>query len=478
MITRFFGSSVRRKLMLIMAIAILSALFVNGVALLVYDLDRYNASWIADLQSQAEVVGRASIPALKFDDPRAADGNLRLLSIGPNILAAAIYDAEGHRFADFRAGPSDVDIPTQPAFTGHRISGSRIVLFQPITENGRMIGTIFLAARYQLADRIIGYLAISGSVTLLSLVTALLLSLWFQRSFTEPIISIAEVARRIMATRDYSLRAPATTADEVGYLAGSFNSMLEEVTRGSEALKQADRRKDEFLATLAHELRNPLSPLRNGLDILRMMRNSEQAGAAHAIERAEAMMDRQIQQISRLVDDLLDVSRITTGKVLLKRERTELAPLVRGALDTVAELVRLREHNLAVTMPTERVELDADPARLAQVLINLLNNAAKYTKQGGQIELNLATVGHDLIITVSDNGIGLTPEAQRYIFEMFRQVDTSLEREQAGLGVGLTLTQTLVQLHGGTIEIFSEGLERGTRFTVRLPIVIIAEPNP
>lgn len=472
MIQRLVGQSVRRKLMVIIGVAILFALFVNGVALLIYDVNRYSEFWLSDLQSQAEVVGRASIPAIEFDDPHAAASNLALLSIRPTILAAGLYDGDGRRFAEFHAPNVDEPVPGRAAPVSHWVSGSKINLFQPISDRGRVVGTVFIVARYQLSDRVTGYLAISGLVTLLSLIAALLLSLWFQRFFTQPIILIAEVARRIRATRDYDLRARVTTDDEVGYLAGSINAMLEEVTRSSDALRLADRRKDEFLATLAHELRNPLAPLRNGLDILRLMRDRPTPGAQQAIERAEAMMDRQILQISRLVDDLLDVSRISTGKLLLKRETVELKSVVATALETVDALFKMRQHELTVDLPNEPVFVNADPTRLSQVMINLLNNAAKYTAPRGEIRLRAAVAGHELSIDVSDNGVGLDGEAMQRIFDMFHQVDASLDREQAGLGVGLTLARSLVELHGGTISAESAGAGLGSTFQVRLPIVV------
>ncbi len=471
MIQRFVGRSVRRKLMMIIGAAIFFALFVNGLALLIYDVDSYSASWLNDLQSQAEVVGRASIPAIEFDDPHAAASNLQLLSIRPTILAAAIYDGSGQRFAEFQLTNVVETIPSRAGPASHWISGSKINLFQPIVDRGRVIGTVFIRARYQLSDRITGYLAISGLVTLLSLVAALLLSLWFQRLFTAPIISIAEIARRIRATRNFHLRAEATTEDEVGYLATSFNAMLEEVTRAADQLQLADRRKDEFLATLAHELRNPLAPLRNGLDIMRVTRERQVPGAALAIERAEAMMDRQIRQISRLVDDLLDVSRISTGKLLLKCELVELAPVIATALETVDALFESRHHELVCHLPDDPVYVNADPTRLSQIIINLLNNAAKYTAPGGRAVLRVSVAGDELSIEVTDNGVGLDQVGLEKIFDMFHQVDASLERETAGLGVGLTLTRTLVELHQGTIRAQSEGLGHGSRFEVVMPIV-------
>jgi signal transduction histidine kinase len=179
-----------------------------------------------------------------------------------------------------------------------------------------------------------------------------------------------------------------------------------------------------------------------------------------------------VRHLVRLVDDLLDVSRISTGKLLLKRETVELKSVVATALETVDALFKMRQHELTVDLPNEPVFVNADPTRLSQVMINLLNNAAKYTAPRGEIRLRAAVAGHELSIDVSDNGVGLDGEAMQRIFDMFHQVDASLDREQAGLGVGLTLARSLVELHGGTISAESAGAGLGSTFQVRLPIVV------
>jgi PAS domain S-box-containing protein len=229
-------------------------------------------------------------------------------------------------------------------------------------------------------------------------------------------------------------------------------------------LAEADRRKDEFLATLAHELRNPLAPLRNGLQILKM------AGTDSAFfEQARSMMERQLGQMVRLVDDLMDVSRITRNKLELRPERIELAALVENVLESCRPLVEAG-HQLAVSLPSEPVVLLADSTRIGQVLSNLLNNAAKYTSPGGQIWLTAHREGDEAVISVRDNGVGIPPEMLERIFEMFVQVDDSLERAQGGLGIGLTLVKRLVEMHGGTVAAHSSGPGQGSEFVVRLPI--------
>ena len=237
-----------------------------------------------------------------------------------------------------------------------------------------------------------------------------------------------------------------------------------------ETLRQADRRKDEFLATLAHELRNPLAPIRNALHIMRLKGDDPAT-----VDQARKIMDRQLGQLVRLVDDLLDVGRITRGKLELRRERIELGAVIRNAVDATQPLIEAAGHQLEVILMPGPVYLDADPVRLAQVLSNLLNNAAKYMDRGGKIWLTTAADGAEaVVVTVRDQGIGIPAEALPSVFEMFTQLDGSLERSHGGLGIGLTLAKQLVELHGGSIQARSEGIGHGSEFSVRLPIVLTA----
>ena len=238
-----------------------------------------------------------------------------------------------------------------------------------------------------------------------------------------------------------------------------------------EALKEADRRKDAFLATLAHELRNPLAPIRSSLAILH----------AKALPDAELswsrdVIDRQVQQMVRLLDDLLDVSRISRNKLELRTERVELADVLARAVETSRPLIDASRHELSCELPSEPIYLDADPIRLAQVLSNLLNNAAKYTQSGGRISLQAERQEAELVVTVADNGIGIAPESFPHLFEMFSQAAPALARSQGGLGIGLSLAKGLVELHGGSLEASSDGLGRGSQFVIRLPVASAAPP--
>lgn len=237
-------------------------------------------------------------------------------------------------------------------------------------------------------------------------------------------------------------------------------------------LREADRRKDEFLATLAHELRNPLAPIRNGLHLMHL------AGVNGTIEQARAMMERQLTQLVRLVDDLLDVSRVTNGKLELRCARVALREVIDAAVETIRPALEQGRHDLIVKVPEEPLLLDGDATRLAQVVSNLLSNAAKYTGKGGQIRLEVSREDDAVVMVVADNGIGIPQGMLGQVFEMFTQVDRSLEKTTGGLGIGLSLVKGLVEMHGGTIEARSEGEGLGSEFLVRLPVVSPAEPGP
>jgi signal transduction histidine kinase/CheY-like chemotaxis protein len=231
--------------------------------------------------------------------------------------------------------------------------------------------------------------------------------------------------------------------------------------------READRRKDEFLATLAHELRNPLAPISNATSILKLAHDDREV-----FERATGTIERQLAHLVRLVDDLLDMSRISRGKLELRREHIELASVIHQAVETCRPMAEAAGQEITMTLPAQPIYLDADPVRLSQVVSNLLNNASKFAGQRGRINLTVSRRDRDVEITVKDDGIGIPPAMLNAIFEMFLQVDQSLERSQSGLGIGLTLARRLVELHNGHIEALSEGLGKGSEFVVRLPVTI------
>lgn len=298
----------------------------------------------------------------------------------------------------------------------------------------------------------------------------------------QPLAAVFRIAKEeanhsVMITKDDAevaidtSRAPIT--DELGRVAGSvlvFRDITE--LKAAEAqLQDADRRKDEFLAMLAHELRGPLAPLGNVLEI---MKHADREDGP--MRQLRGTIERQVRQLVRLVDDLLDVSRITRGRLELRRERVELGSILRQAIETCRPLADAQGQQISVTVPPEPIYLEADRARLAQVFYNLLHNASKYTPREGHIWLMAERTAYEIVVRVRDNGVGIEPEMMAIVFEPFRQAPQTFERSQGGLGIGLTLARRLVDMHGGTLMATSGGAGKGSEFTVRLPVTRTATP--
>ena len=245
------------------------------------------------------------------------------------------------------------------------------------------------------------------------------------------------------------------------------------------ALADLDRRKDEFLAMLSHELRNPLAPILNAALLLRLHSNRNRLHGIEnpVLQQSATIIERQVGQLARIVDDLLEVSRITTGRIQLHQERISVSVVVENAVATVRSLIDQRKHELTVSLPPQPIWLHADAARLEQVVVNLLTNAAKYTDPGGHISLTVQREGDEAVLRVRDTGVGIAPEILPRIFDLFTQAERSLDRSQGGLGIGLALVQRLVELHGGKVTA-SSTLGQGSEFVVRLPVVSPPEPQP
>jgi PAS domain S-box-containing protein len=262
--------------------------------------------------------------------------------------------------------------------------------------------------------------------------------------------------------------------DEVTFLETicQYVTMAYERLRLVNELKEADRRKDEFLATLAHELRNSLAPVSNAVQVLRLRGPDEPE-----LRWGRNVIERQIEHLTRLIDDLTDISRITLDRLDLRKERVDLAEVIKGAVESGRPLIEQCGHELIVTLPPQPVYVNGDSVRLAQAFMNLLNNAAKYTERGGRIWLTAEGAAGEVVVRVKDTGVGILPEKLPRLFEMFYQADRSLERSQGGLGIGLSLVRRLVELHGGRVNAHSTGVGKGSEFTVRLP-VLEEEPEP
>ena len=282
----------------------------------------------------------------------------------------------------------------------------------------------------------------------------------------------------VRVTKDGRLIDVSLTVSPVRNASGEIigaSKVARDITQRKEAeaaLREADRRKNEFLAILAHELRNPLAPIRNSLHILRMS-----AGNDPGADSVSDIMERQVNHMVRLVDDLLEISRITRGKIELRKESVELAAIVRGAVETSRPLIDGAGHQLAVAIPPEPLTMEADAVRLTQVIANLLNNAAKYTDAGGQIWLSVRRDGDNVAISVRDNGTGIPADMLPYVFDLFTQANHSSDRAQGGLGIGLALVKNLVEMHGGSVAAHSGGPGKGSEFVVRLPLPASSSPS-
>lgn len=497
--------SVRGKLMSVILVTTAAALVFAGIAMMVRDLTVYRHDWNSDIEAEARTIALATAPALAFDDHNLAMRNLTALRANAAVLMAALYRENGSLYAEYgrpgeAAPPGRIAVPRQDQV---RIAGQYLEFIHPIEHGGEWLGALDVRARYDVMSRVRGYIAISGVVSLLSLALALVLSTSLQRGITRPLGSIAEVARQVVRGKDYSLRVSETTSDEIGLVVEAFNGMLDEVQSRTdalmrsnaalqeeirvreaaeaerartnlrleatmEALRRADRRKDEFLATLAHELRNPLAPIRNAVKLLELPAADERRR-----QWGRDVISRQVQRMALLLDDLLDVSRITRGRLQLKKDYIDLASLVGSAVETARPLIDAKRHVLQTLLPEEPIELMVDPLRLSQALANLLTNAAKYSDPGGLIVVS-ATLGADeLTLSVKDTGIGLSPDNISEVFEMFSQVDSAIDRSEGGLGIGLALVKGLVALHGGTVEAQSPGVGRGSTFTIHLPATVV-----
>ncbi len=479
-------NSVRGKLIGIVLRTTAIALVVAVVAMLTYDLSSYRQSWIADLSAEADILALSTAPAVAFDDRAVAQRNLTAMQARPAIRVAALYGMDGKLYAYYsRPGQAPPPAGLPLARAGAMVSGNQIQFAQPIVQNGERLGTIYLVANYDFAARLRAYLGIFALVILLGMIVALVWSMALQKVITEPLDAMAQVAQQVIDHRDYSRRVGAFGGDEIGMVVAAFDNMLEEVQfrekalretntalsaevadrqAAEAALREADRRKDEFLATLAHELRNPLAPIRHAVKLLEVRQATDTQK-----EWSREVISRQVQRMALLLDDLLDVSRITRGRLELKKDYVGLQALVATAVESARPLIEAKNHTLDISLPVNPIELEVDPLRMSQALSNLLTNAAKYTDEGGTITVAAKLEPQGLAISVKDSGIGLSTAVIPHLFEMFAQVDSVIDRAEGGLGIGLALVKGLLALHGGTVEAASEGADQGSEFVLHLP---------
>ena len=497
---RRIGRSIRYKLVMVVLATTTIALLVAGAALVIYDLRTYQEAWVTDLSTQAEILGRASAPALAFNDPKSAREYLALLKVRPEIAVAAIYNAKGKLFASYqRGGESLKDVPALPEFEGPRVSGNTIAYYKRIVENNEILGTVYLRGDYKLLGRLTDYLSILGAVLALSLLVALLISTWLQTTVTKPIVAISDVARQVMEKRDFSLRVRKTTEDEIGYLVDAINDMLAEVGRRQEALEasnitlgremaeraraedqlrelniELERRVDartaqleaankeleSFSYSVSHDLR---APVRAIIGFSRMLSEEHNDKLDPEAQRFLGIVQSEAHRMGALIDDLLAFSR-------LGRQAMQIADV------DMTQLARSTYESLIAQHPTNNVEFHlgglprarGDRGLLGQVWANLLANALKFSSKEGKpcIEVNAISDETEHVYFVRDNGVGFDPRYQSKLYGVFQRLHDA--SEFPGTGVGLALVQRIVTRHGGRVWADSKPNE-GATFYFTLP---------
>ncbi|MTW11789.1 response regulator [Pseudoduganella eburnea] len=521
--------SLPQKLLGVVMLVTLVSLLVSLGTIIAYDLRAYHQSLGSDMITQAELLGHMSAPALTFDDPRLAKENLALLRLRPKVNAGAIYNSRGQLFATYVAPGLDVSIPNAPQADGVAFEDGKMMLFRRIRDNGELLGTVYLRADYEILGRFGDYVAIGVVATLLAMGIAYLLMRPLNKVVTQPVLAIADVAREVVATGDYSRRAPGTSNDEVAELAAAFNKMLSEIesrtrdleTSNSEIAREAEQRskaqqevmrlneeleervhtrtmqleqanhelagameeaksanqaKSAFLSSMSHELRTPLNAILGFAQIL----TSEKLPSTLVQKREFANhILKSGRHLLTLINEILDLAKIESGAVALSLEPVALNEILKECESMVAPLASGR--GIRLLFPDGcMANVTADRTRLKQIVLNLLSNAIKYNRDGGAVVVDCSPSGDKLVrVSVQDTGMGLRPEQVKQLFQPFNRLGQESGAEE-GTGIGLVVTKRLVELMGGTIGVTSsQGV--GSMFWIELestePIPSRVDPN-
>lgn len=520
--------SIRNKLSIIVLVTSFAALFITIVVLAIYDLQRYRNMLTKDLSTQAELIGRASIPALQFDDAKLARANLSLLEVRPNIVSASLYDDRGVLIASYVRDKEAQFVPAiqRQLIDKVEIEGDLLRVKRRVMFNDQVQGLIEIYAGYEIKERLFSYLGILLAVSAMALLAALGLSRWLQQRITNPIQNVAELARKVVAQRDFSLRAVETPNDEISYLVNALNAMLEEMqarTRAQqellhslqreiaerkqieaelkeahdqlearvqqrtaellEAKLEADRAnqaKSDFLSRTSHELRTPLNSI---IILSELLATDFDKYLKPADIKAAKTIFEAAQDLLSLVNDLLDLAQIESGAALL----IEKSEIDWGRLRTIienmfSETAKRKGLDFAIEINDQLPpDFRTDEKRLLQILKNLLANAFKFTREG-QVSLTIDAVSSGwkiwqppegmeqaVMFSVSDSGIGIPQDKLQIIFEAFQQADGSITRKFGGTGLGLAISRELAAILGGCIELESE-LGKGSTFKLYLPL--------
>ena len=518
--------TMRQKLVAIVMVTTLSALLVTIASILAYDLRNHHRALLADMATQAELVGHMSAAALSFDDPRLAGDNLALLRIRPTVRAGAIYKANGTLFASYLARGQTSQLPSYSQLEQVRRDGADLIIFRRIIEHDEFIGTVYLRAQYDLYPRLLDYLLIALVVMTLAMLVAYLLTRRLGRIITAPILAITEIAREVVATRDYSRRAPRTSEDEAAELVDSFNAMLTEIEQRTgalensnraiareaeqrasaqhevmrlneqlearvhertlalelsnaelglaiEAARKADQAKSAFLSAMSHELRTPLNAILGFAQILTSATlpstlEQKREFAGHILKSGRHLLT--------LINEILDLAKVESGTVTLSIEPVGLDDILPECRDMIAPMASQRGIRMLFPHACELV-VRADRTRLKQVLLNLLSNAVKYNREGGVVLFECEIVAAATVrLSVRDTGQGLRPEQLAALFQPFNRLGQENGAEE-GTGIGLVVTRRMVELMGGQMGV-SSSVGVGTVFWIELqltaPLALIA----
>jgi signal transduction histidine kinase/CheY-like chemotaxis protein len=453
--------SLRRKLTMGAVVVIVAAQLAAAIVLIALERGRARASLVDDLQTSARIVVDNVAAALAFGYRDEAAETLRALGVERGFEHACVYDRDGQLFAaHLVVGTCDpIPGPDGPQF------GRGLVVNTPIVRPARgRIGTLSLRSSLEpVGDHVRAQIVGTMVILLISAAAAVMLMARLQRQLTAPLQDLASTAEAVSRDRNYDRRVRQEADDEVGAVAAAFNDMLSQIKVREDELQHALRLKDEFLATVSHELRTPLNAMLGWSHVLRDPHLTTQI-----MRQAADAIDRNAQIQARLIEDILDVSRIITGKLRLDPTATDLTIIVRSAIDVVKPSADARDIAIHVETPPI-APFVGDSDRLRQVVWNILSNAVKFTPKGGRVDVVLSNTFDEYRIEVRDTGRGIPPDFVPYIFQPFRQADGSSTRSHGGLGLGLAIARHLTELSGGSIDAVSEGRDRGSTFTIRLP---------
>jgi signal transduction histidine kinase/ActR/RegA family two-component response regulator len=460
--------SIRHRLLLMSLASTAVALVLASGGFLTWDLWQFRSDLRQEIGAQARLLSESGGASLAFQDDEVGEEILDSLALRPRVEVACLYLPSGVTLASYERDPGG-GCPSQPVAMS-TFGWDTYEAVSPVRYEGDRVGTLYI--RRELGDMYarlrVGALAVAG-LLLLAIGAAVVISARMQRSFVNPLLQLANTARAISTTDNYGLRADPSSPDEIGVVTRAFNDMLDRMAASIARERDANRLKDEFLATLSHELRTPLNAV---LGWTRMLRSGHLEREAQA--KALATIERNAQTQAMLIEDLLDMSRIVSGRPRLQAREADLAAVMDAAVDVIRPAAAAKRLRLDVEIADRPALTYGDPGRLQQIAWNLLSNAVKFTPPDGQIWIRLER-DEGYRLSVRDTGPGIDPGFLPLVFDRFRQQDGTPTREYGGLGLGLAIAKQLVELHGGTITAHSPGPGGGSTFEVFLPSVLSAD---